>query len=299
VKLWLTLFVLLAACEDGSRARKAPPNAVRIVYAVDTTDEAAVDQAVRVIRTRLDDLGLRGATVQRRGLDIVVELPEADGPARDVLPRTAKLEFTMVDEDAEYMRRLFKWVRDDPEAARLGVEADIDGWRVDPTNYNDYFLVGDRVAIEQYLQALVARDPSYAVPADRRLGYEMFTAAKWRTYLLEQTAPITGEQIERARVTRNAQTDRPEVLIELDRDGAQRFADMTGANVGHKLAILLDGRVTSAPVIQSRIAGGKSTITMGGGTADEQQREAEALVAVLSSGSLPAALLEQSFEQIR
>jgi preprotein translocase subunit SecD len=93
-------------------------------------------------------------------------------------------------------------------------------------------------------------------------------------------------------------TNRPEVLVEFDRWGATRFEEMTGANVGRKMAIILDDIVSSAPVIQTRIGGGRSTITMGGGTVREIQNEAQDLVNVLKTGSLPAPLRVESQSQV-
>jgi len=67
--------------------------------------------------------------------------------------------------------------------------------------------------------------------------------------------------------------------------------DMTAAHVGHKMAIILDDKVNSAPVIQGAIRGGASTITMGSAKPQVAQREADDLVDVLRTGSLPAPLV--------
>ena len=66
-------------------------------------------------------------------------------------------------------------------------------------------------------------------------------------------------------------------------DGSRKFATVTGANVGRRLAIILDGNVYSAPVIQERISGGEAQIT-GSFTPEE----ATDLAIVLRAGSLPA-----------
>jgi preprotein translocase subunit SecD len=79
-------------------------------------------------------------------------------------------------------------------------------------------------------------------------------------------------------------TNRPEVLITFDADGRRRFAELTRKNVGRKVAILVDGTISSAPVIQSEIAGGRSTITLGGGDPAQILREAKQLVARLRDG---------------
>jgi preprotein translocase subunit SecD len=60
------------------------------------------------------------------------------------------------------------------------------------------------------------------------------------------------------------------------------------------MAIILDDKVNSAPVIQAKIGGGRSTITMGGTNSKEVFKEAQDLVDVLRTGSLPAPLKEES-----
>src|SRR4030095_2922927 len=92
----------------------------------------------------------------------------------------------------------------------------------------------------------------------------------------------------------NSPTNRPEVLVEFDRWGGKRFEEMTGKSTGKKMAIILDDKVSSAPVIQDRIGGGRSSITMGGSNAQQIDREADDLVGVLKTGSLPAPLKADS-----
>lgn len=86
--------------------------------------------------------------------------------------------------------------------------------------------------------------------------------------------------------------------MEFDQLGARRFGELTSENLGHKLAIIIDGRVTSAPVIQAPIRQGRSTITVGEGTAREKERRAAELAALLRAGSLPAPLVEKSSSKL-
>ena len=79
------------------------------------------------------------------------------------------------------------------------------------------------------------------------------------------------------------------VAFSFDPEGAKIFAKLTGDNVGHRMAIVLDDLVNSAPVIQSKIAGGNGSITLGGfKTAQEILEDAKNLVLVLKSGALAA-----------
>jgi len=102
-------------------------------------------------------------------------------------------------------------------------------------------------------------------------------------HLVESQVRMTGESIADARVQLFDQLEGPVVQITLDADGARRFDELTAANTGRHLAIILDGTVYSAPVIQERIPGGRAQIT---GNFDI--KEARDLAIVLRAGALPA-----------
>ncbi len=70
--------------------------------------------------------------------------------------------------------------------------------------------------------------------------------------------------------------------------GADRFEEVTGANVNRRFAIILDDIVDSAPVILNKIAGGRAQITMGAGDPEKQLHDANQLRTVLKAGALPA-----------
>ncbi|HLK85930.1 MAG TPA: protein translocase subunit SecD [Candidatus Binataceae bacterium] len=102
-------------------------------------------------------------------------------------------------------------------------------------------------------------------------------------YLLESAVLLTGDTITDARVRPGGQLEGPYVTVDLDQRGAQIFGAITSANVGRKIAIVLDNVVYSAPVIREPIPGGHVQIT-GNFTYDE----AHELAIVLRSGALPA-----------
>jgi len=112
---------------------------------------------------------------------------------------------------------------------------------------------------------------------------------------LHRRAALTGEYLSNADQTWDQQTGRPEVSFEFDRQGAAISERMTRENLGRKMAILLDDKITSAPVIEGRI-GARGRITLGSfGDPFQLQQEAKDLVAVLRSGALPAPL-RKTFE---
>jgi preprotein translocase subunit SecD len=105
-----------------------------------------------------------------------------------------------------------------------------------------------------------------------------------RVPLLVQKRPLlTGDLLTSAQVQIDTNTNEPVVSIEFDRDGARLFGEATAANVGRRLAIVLDDTVYSAPVIREKISGGKAQIS-GRFTAED----ARDLAIVLRAGALPA-----------
>ena len=104
-----------------------------------------------------------------------------------------------------------------------------------------------------------------------------------RPYVLEKKILMTGEFIRDARVRIDPQDNRPYVSLSFDSIGADKFAKITRRNVGRNMAIVLDEKIQSAPVIREAITGGEASIS-GQFTVDE----ADTLKIVLRSGSLPA-----------
>jgi preprotein translocase subunit SecD len=107
--------------------------------------------------------------------------------------------------------------------------------------------------------------------------------------VLRKDAVLTGEYITDARVQLD-QWNQPYVAISFNARGGTIFANLTAENVNKRMAIVLDGKVYSAPVIQEKITGGKASIT--GNFTKEEARD---LAVVLRAGSLPApvVILEQ------
>ena len=102
-------------------------------------------------------------------------------------------------------------------------------------------------------------------------------------FLVQKKALLSGADLSTARVSIDQTTSEPYVSVELNPAGARAFAALTEANVGRRLAIILDGNVHSAPVIRERIPSGQAQIT-GGFTSED----ATDLAIVLRAGALPA-----------
>jgi preprotein translocase subunit SecD len=198
----------------------------------------AVDQALETIRNRIDQFGVSEPDIRRQGEDrILIQLPGVQDTerAKDLIGRTALLEFKLVDE-----------VHDVNSALQGNIPP------------------GDEIL--------------YKVDEDR----DTKRTSKI-PYLLRKNALLTGASLTSARVQLDSRYGEPYVSIEFDKKGARIFERVTGENVGKKLAIVLDGKVYSAPVIQNRIGGGKAMIT--GRFTTEEARD---LAIILRAGALPA-----------
>jgi preprotein translocase subunit SecD len=264
----------------------------------------ALRQGIETIRGRVDKFGVAEPTIIKKGTDIIVELPglrAADFEhIKSIIGRTAQLEFKIVDDGAEYMRKLAAAVPKDS-----GIEVSPESWTEKDSGkqHEDVYLRSKkRDTLEKFFAGLSGE---LALPADHEIGYEENQSRSdsgeatpdkyWRTFYLHKRAALTGEYLSNADQTWDQQTGRPEVSFEFDRQGAVISERMTGDNIGRKMAILLDEKITSAPVIEGRI-GARGRITLGGfGDPFQMQQEAKDLVAVLRSGALPAPL-RKTFE---
>jgi preprotein translocase subunit SecD len=143
-------------------------------------------------------------------------------------------------------------------------------------------LIGKTAQLEFHLLV----DDENAPGAKRLVGTEadpITKAVREVPYFVQPTVLMTGEVISDARHRPGELGEAPYVAITLTSPGGTLFERITGENVGRRLAIVLDGKVQSAPVIKDRIGGGRAVIT-GNFTLDE----ARDLAIVLRAGALPA-----------
>jgi preprotein translocase subunit SecD len=206
----------------------APPEIQRL-------RENVREQALKIIRNRIDQFGVAEPTVQAQGADeIIVQLPGIQDPqrAKELIGRTALLEF--------------KLIATGPQAGTVKNPG-------------------------PGVQVLPGRAAECKPPE--------------RKCLVERRTLMTGDVLTDAHVSPGSMTEGMAVEFVLDAAGAQQFAQLSSANVGRQLAIVLDGNVESAPVIREPITGGRGQIT---GRFDFA--EAQDLANVLRNGALPAPL---------
>jgi preprotein translocase subunit SecD len=227
----------------------------QIVFTVQGANAAAirdqaVNQALQTIRNRVDEFGVSEPIINRQGLGsdrIVVQLPGVDDPERvkRLIKNTAFLEFRLVDYPPSGGGAQSREEIVQHYGGNLPSEVEI--------------LTGER------------RDRQ-----GRSIGQEFYGVQKRRV--------VTGRELKTARQGLG-QFNEPVVHFNFSAEGGRLFGEATGANVGRALAIVLDGKVMSAPRINSRIT--DSGVIEGSFT----QREAEDLATVLRSGALPAGIV--------
>jgi hypothetical protein len=270
------------------------------LYEFALTDDAPPAGWQKAIEARLSEFAPRA--VRFEGRKVVVDFARAFPVELDeVLSRRGDFAIQEVIEASPLMQALYTRVDEgDPLARKLGVAAEVDAWEHDASGrrFADWYLSApSREALETYVRAVGAENPRLAPDSAHEIAFEPMrpeqsAVPRWRSYYLDRVAWLSNADIVNAYVYWNPDTSRPEVLVEFDSAGARRFEDLTARIAGHKLAILLDGQISSAPVVQDRIGGGRTSITMGGRNPEQVQREAQELVNVLraSQHPLPVAL---------
>ena len=287
----------------------------------------ALDRALKVVRTRIDEFGVAEPVVQKVGSDrIIVELPGIDDRERaeDVVKKAAFLRFQITDEtqsleraiprldgiikekglalttplaggDTTRTNALGNLLQDADTTTRADSTATTgtatDGpfrRSITPGQMPGQYLVSgaDFPAIDGYLRMDEIRA---ALPPgkDVRWGVDSIALGSvyYRTlYVLDSRAIIDGTYLTTATPNQDA-VEGVKVDFVFNTEGGSRFRKETARHIGDNMAIVLDERVMSAPVIQSAI-GSRGQITMGG----RDLQAAQDLALVLRAGALPVPL---------
>ena len=136
-------------------------------------------------------------------------------------------------------------------------------------------LVDTSITAQEVRQRGRAPSGSVLLPADDDSG---------EAFVVEKRVMVSGELLESAQASFD-QNNRPAVTFALNAEGAKKFGRVTGANIGRPFAIILDGKVVSAPTIQSQIFGNGQI------TGNFTVAETNELALILRAGALPAPLI--------
>jgi len=235
---------------------------------------------------------LRDAGQQARAIDLLSALASPVGSARtdlDVAGRdTDGIELTLTAEGQR--QSLARAVEQSLEVIRKRVDQ---VGVADPTIQR---IGADRILVQlpglqdpAQLRALLGSTAkmSFHLLGDESSadGIRTLQDAEGNSFPVRNTVVLGGDRLSDASAGFDPETRQPVVNFRFDRTGAREFGAITQANVGRPFAIVLDGKVLSAPVIREPITGGSGQIS-GGFTV----QEAGTLSALLRAGALPAKL---------
>lgn len=264
-----------------------------------------VARALEVIRNRIDQFGVSEPIIHREGdWRIVVELPGVQDieRAKGLIGKTARLEFKILESAEDRVGMIEKidtYLAAQAPADSTKTDDPLLGQTTDDTPSLSRYVRSfgrDLVVLEDNI--LTVRDildrPSVQklTPPDAQFLWgskveEMGDGQLYRVlYYVKRRVEMTGEILSDASVTTGQSFEnagQPIVNFTTTSQGVRLFGRVTGANVGERMAIILDNQVYSAPTIQSKISQG-SGIIEGTGTIDE----AKDLAIVLRAGALPA-----------
>jgi len=193
-------------------------------YGLVLLKNSSLDQAIEIVRRRVDEIGTNEPNILKRGNDrILVELPGLDDPGRikSLLGKTANLTFQFITQNSE---------------ESFGTEK------------------------------LMFEDESEEAIVSKRII-------------------LSGDNLVDAKPSMDTQNNETVVNFSLDRVGAKKFGKATSTGVGKRLAIVLDGKIISAPSVREPIVGGSGQIS-----GNFTFQSATDLALLLRSGALPAPL---------
>lgn len=235
-----------------------------------------ISQAIETLRNRIDEFGVAEPSITQQGADrILVQLPGMSDAekAKELVNTTAKLDFMLVSRDL-----------DAGKLSALIAEAEKAGsYSLSTMKYSEYV-------------ARLNKDLSGKIPPKTVVYFEKEkNATKMdvgaRPVLLEEDTNLGGGDLDGALVSFN-QYGTPVVNLSFNPVGANKFAELTGANVKRQMAIVLDRVVKSDPVINQRIGGGRAEISLDGDSRGREavMAEAQMIATALRAGALPASL---------
>ena len=268
----------------------------------------AVEQAEKTIRNRVDKWGVSEPDIKRKANNqIQIQLPGFKDPekAKDLLGRTAQLEFKICDDENEAL-----------DAVRTQLPACASGrdgmtfplpeggcWTVETVDLPSgvqrqatLVAANKRPEIEAVIATklnplLHPGKNSVGIGEVTLGGQDVIRQTYYRTYLLRSKTELTGDYIADARASVDNSAPgggKPVVTFTMSPDGARLMEKLTTDNLHRRMATVLDDKVETAPYIQGHIST-SGQITLGSGRSyQEQFEEANAIALVLKAGALPA-----------
>jgi preprotein translocase subunit SecD len=252
---------------DPSLAVSGERDTIRLAYSEQDLfrkKKEVIDQSIEILRKRVDETGTLEPTIVQQGDDrILLQVPgiKDTGDLKRKINQTAKLTFHLVNEDVA--------------AAGPGMPATLP-----PTT----MMVPTREGMQELRRVNPKAIEDIAAANPRPSPEQVCRRHQVQCLPVLKRVIVGGEDLDDAKATFDQTTNRPIISFTFNSAGGRAFGDATARNIGKRLAIMLDGEIISAPVVQGVIRG-SGIIT---GQFTPQQTQEQALL--LRSGALPATL---------
>lgn len=269
----------------------------------------AVTRAKEIINNRVNQYGVSEPSIQQQGARrIIVELPGVakEQEAKKLLQGSALLEFKLVKEPNfafPIIKKINEVLASTVDTTTIDTVMAQEVGSSEWNKLNPFYSVawpnpqsrtGDlwvKEANVDLVKSIFNKPEVKSVIPD---NVEFVFSAKpegkneeqeniFRVYLINKIAELTGGVVEDAQANIDPQTTQPIVNMVMNGEGSRDWARITGSNVGKRIAIVLDGFVYTAPVVNGKIPSGRSQIE-----GSESIEEAKLLEIVLKAGALPA-----------
>jgi len=276
----------------------------------------AVDQAEKTIRNRVDKWGVTEPDIKRKANNqIQIQLPgfKDPGKAKELLGRTAQLEFKITDDENPAFDVLRGTLAVEggaslptcPGGRTLDLPLPQGGcWTAETvelpggsTRSVTILLANTRPELEKLIkeraQPLIDAQKNVIGIGEEIVERPPVRFNYYRTYLLRAKTELTGDYIADARAvidqsSQFGQQGRPLVTFQMSPEGGRLMQKLTTENLGRRMATVLDDKVETAPYIQGQIST-NGQITLGSGNNPQKQfEEANEIALVLKAGALPA-----------
>ncbi len=252
---------------------------------VDSMMSESVDQAMLVVRKRIDKWGVAEVDVRKLGTDsIQISLPGEKDPerAKELIGTTAQLEFKIVEEHGDLFKDLYSKTPPDPNAGITLVTSRQDSEGNEPST--PYLSGTDKTKLLAYVEGKGGEGKQVILHCVEAPSGK--SCLRYTTYLV-QTSGLSGENLTGADARKDQTTNDIVVDFQFNAQGGKLSEEFTGKNVNRLMGVILDDNLISAPVIREKI-GANGRITLGKGRSDERLKEAQMLSLSLKSGALPA-----------
>lgn len=240
-----------------------------------------IQQAIETIRNRIDEFGVAEPSISQQGTDrILVQLPGmADAEkAKALINTAAKLDFMLVeDKSPDELQTMIT------ETEKAG------GYSLGQLKYSEY--------VSRLNKDLAGKLPEKTLILFEKAENAQNLETGRIPMLVRNDTGLDGGALDDAYVSFN-EYGAPEVALRFNAMGSNLFKNLTGKNVGRRMAVVLDKVIKTAPNIQTEIGNGSAVITLGGGRDREKSLEEAKMIATsLRAGALPASL--QQLEERR